>query len=70
MNTGKLQQIIHVDMDAFFASVEILDNPELEGEQFEIGDTRSLDEMADYIRGRGFDPVYKDWDSAFQHTSY
>lgn len=41
-------------------------NPELEGEQFEVGDHRSLDEVADFIRSNGFDPVYKDWDPAFQ----
>lgn len=41
-------------------------HPELEGEQFEVGDHRSLDEMAAFIRDNGFDPVYKDWDATFQ----
>ncbi|MHC4265689.1 MAG: 2-iminoacetate synthase ThiH [Planctomycetota bacterium] len=34
-------------------------------EQFEIDDTRSSDEVARMIRGHGFDPVWKDWDTAF-----
>ncbi len=37
-----------------------------EGEQFSVGDHRSLDEVCDAIREKGFDPVYKDWDSEFQ----
>jgi 2-iminoacetate synthase len=34
-------------------------------EQFEIDDTRSPAEVAEVIRAHGFEPVWKDWDSAF-----
>ncbi len=32
--------------------------------QFEIADERSPSEMADVLRGMGYDPVWKDWDAA------
>jgi len=32
--------------------------------QFEISDDRSASEIADLLRTRGFDPVWKDWDAA------
>jgi 2-iminoacetate synthase len=32
--------------------------------QFEISDARSPDEIAAFLRGRGFEPVWKDWDQA------
>ncbi|MBN1392231.1 MAG: 2-iminoacetate synthase ThiH [Sedimentisphaerales bacterium] len=34
-------------------------------EQFEIDDKRSPAEVAEMIRAHGFEPVWKDWDSAF-----
>jgi len=34
-------------------------------EQFEIDDRRSPAQVADMIRAQGFEPVWKDWDSAF-----
>ncbi|MEW6218823.1 MAG: 2-iminoacetate synthase ThiH [Thermodesulfobacteriota bacterium] len=40
--------------------------PERAGEQFAVGDHRSLAQVAAAIRAQGFDPVCKDWDSAFQ----
>ncbi|MDH3349164.1 MAG: 2-iminoacetate synthase ThiH [Desulfobulbaceae bacterium] len=38
-----------------------------EGEQFSIGDQRSITEVCAAIASRGFDPVCKDWDVEFQH---
>lgn len=42
-------------------------NPDLtDGEQFSVGDLRTMDEVRRAIAAKGFDPVSKDWDSAFQ----
>lgn len=44
-------------------------NPDPDGEQFSIGDHRSIDEVAAAISAKGHDPVRKDWDAAFQSTA-
>lgn len=42
-------------------------NPELtDGEQFSVGDLRTMAEVSLAITSKGFDPISKDWDSAFQ----
>ena len=37
-----------------------------DGEQFSVGDHRSLEEVSAMIKDKGFDPVCKDWDREFQ----
>jgi 2-iminoacetate synthase len=32
--------------------------------QFDISDSRSVDEVAEVVRGLGYEPVWKDWDAA------
>ena len=39
---------------------------EHDGEQFSVGDHRSIDEVCSTITAKGFDPVCKDWDKEFQ----
>lgn len=44
-------------------------HPDLEGEQFSVGDHRSLSEVTEMMRQKGYDPVSKDWDREFQYAS-
>ncbi|MGU3844537.1 2-iminoacetate synthase ThiH, partial [Vibrio diabolicus] len=38
---------------------------DVELEQFEISDERSASSVEDMIRAKGFDPVWRDWHSAY-----
>ena len=43
---------------------------EHEGEQFSVGDHRSITEVCTVIADKGFDPVCKDWDKEFQRQDF
>jgi len=43
--------------------------PGSEGEQFSIGDQRSVLEVCQALKEKGYDPVLKDWDATFQNFS-
>ena len=40
MDPSKTRKIIHIDMDAFYASVEQKDNPEYKGKPLAVGGSR------------------------------
>ncbi len=42
---------------------------EHEGEQFSVGDHRTIFEVCSVVTEKGFDPVYKDWDKEFQRAT-
>lgn len=44
-------------------------DPKANLEQFEIHDTRSTDDFIAVIRSKGYEPVFKDWDSALSASS-
>ena len=42
---------------------------EHEGEQFSVGDHRTISEVCSVVTEKGFDPVCKDWDKEFQRAT-
>ena len=42
--------------------------PEESLEQFSVSDERSATEICSMLKGKGFDPVWKDWDKSYDHS--
>jgi DNA polymerase IV len=46
MDEGRIRKIIHIDMDAFYASVEQRDDPTLKGKPLQFGNAPNGDVRA------------------------
>ena len=63
--TGQGSQNLHHTVRGRIVAPEFQDGQDqLAPGQFEISDERSPAEVATFLRNRGFDPVWKDWDQA------
>jgi 2-iminoacetate synthase len=67
--TGQGSRNLHHTVRGRIVAPEFQDGPDqLATGQFEISDERSPAEVATFLRSRGFDPVWKDWDQALAST--
>lgn len=62
--TGAGQQDLHLTVKGRRIELEARSGCEKATEQFQISDTRSAAEIAEALRARQLDPVWKDWDEA------
>ncbi|HEX5791471.1 MAG TPA: radical SAM protein [Luteolibacter sp.] len=62
--TGAGQQDLHLTVKGRRIELETRSGCEKATEQFQISDTRSAAEIAESLRVRQLDPVWKDWDEA------
>ncbi len=62
--TGEGRDAVHLTVGGRPQAVDPAHVGESAAEQFEIADQRSPAEIADLLRSRGFEPVWKDWDQA------
>jgi 2-iminoacetate synthase len=62
--TGQGRETLHHTVRGKPVTMEIRPPDASAEEQFEIADARSAGEIADLLRTKGFEPVWKDWDKA------
>jgi 2-iminoacetate synthase len=46
------------------------DNPQESTEQFSISDERNIPEFCDMLRGKGLEPVFKNWDATYREPAH
>jgi 2-iminoacetate synthase len=66
--TGAGSEDLHLTVKGRRVELEQKSGCEKATEQFKIHDTRSVAEIADMLRARQIDPVWKDWDEALLAT--